>query len=134
LVFTSHPSKLTINNKVRRVNVLDKTSLVAMTNSQHLGGATMRYNANMKNETKNSAHMKNMLEHPESARLNASLRFSTTNPGYAGYIESVEAKIDSGRGYKGKHEEAGRKAGTRVMSRMVWDREQGCEVEEFYVA
>lgn len=78
-----------------------------------------RYNGNMKNETKASAHIKNMLECPESARLNVSLRFQHTQPGYVGYIESVEAKIDSGRGYKGRHEEAGRKPGTRVISRIV---------------
>jgi hypothetical protein len=114
------------------MNVLDKTSLVTMTNNQHFGGATM--SAIPKNESAASWLIKQKLANPESARLNASLRFSTTNPGYHGYIESVEAKIDSNRGYKGRHEEAGRKAGTRVMSRMVWDREQGCEVEEFYVA
>ena len=85
------------------------------------------------NESKASWTIKQKAEHPESAVLNASLKFSTTNPGYKGYIESMEARIDSNRGYKGQHEEAGRKAGTRVLSRMVWDREAGCEVEEFYV-
>jgi hypothetical protein len=85
-------------------------------------------------ESKASWTIKQKAEHPEAAQLNVSLHFSKTNPGYHGYIDSLEAKIDDNRGYKGRHEEAGRKAGTRVMSRMVWDREQGYEVEEFYAA
>jgi len=85
------------------------------------------------NESKASWEIKQKAERPESARLNASLRFSKTQPGYVGYIESIEAKIDTGRGYKGRHEEAGRKPGTRVCSRMVWDDDTQQEVEEFYV-
>lgn len=85
------------------------------------------------NESKASWEIKQKAERPESARLNASLHYSKTQPGYIGYIESIEAKIDTGRGYKGRHEEASRKAGTRVLSRMVWDADAGCEVEEFYV-
>ena len=92
-----------------------------------------RYNGHMKNETKASACIKNHLESPESARLKVSLRFESHNPGYVGYIEAVEAKIDSGKGYKGRHEEAGRPAGTRILSRMVWDKDLNEEIEEFYV-
>jgi hypothetical protein len=85
-----------------------------------------------KNETKASAHIKNMTEFPPSARLNVSLKFESHNPGYVGFIESVEAKIDSGRGYKGKREEAGRPAGTRILSTMILN-DLGEEEEIFYV-
>lgn len=71
------------------------------------------------NESKASWTIKQKLENPEAARLNVSLRFESHNPGYAGYIEAVENRIDSGRGYKGKHEERGRKAGTRIVSEII---------------
>jgi hypothetical protein len=90
------------------------------------GGATM--SGRIPNcESAASWEIKQKAQNPEAARLNASLRFSKTNPGYISYIESMESKIDDNRGYKGRHEEAGRKAGTRVLSRMV----KG--IEEFYV-
>lgn len=53
--------------------------------------------------------------HPESAVLKASLRYQQSHPGYVGYIESLEAKIDTNRGYKGRHEESGRTPGSRVI-------------------
>jgi hypothetical protein len=96
------------------------------------GGAIMRGRI-PNNESAASWEIKCKAQQPEAARLNASLRFAKTNPGYVSYIESMESKIDEGRGYKGRHEEAGRKAGTRVLSRMVWDRDLQEEVEEFYV-
>lgn len=86
------------------------------------------------NESKASWTIKQKAINPESARLNTSLHPVKVNPGYSGYIESMEEMIDAGRGYKGRHEEAGRKAGTRVLTRMVWDAAAGEEVEEFYVA
>jgi hypothetical protein len=85
------------------------------------------------NESKASWMIKQKAEHPESARLKVSLRYETHHPGYSAFIESIEAKIDSGRGYKGRHEETGRKPGTRILSRMVWDADAGCNVEEFYI-
>jgi hypothetical protein len=70
--------------------------------------------ANQKNMTKALAEIINKSEHPESAHLKASLRFETHNPGYSSYIESIEAKIDNGFGYKGRHEESGRRPGSRI--------------------
>jgi len=85
------------------------------------------------NESKASWTIKQKAINPEAARVNASLHYSKTNPGYVSYIDSMIDKIDTNRGYKGKHEEAGRPAGTRILSRMVWDADAGEEVEEFYV-
>lgn len=85
------------------------------------------------NESKASWTIKQKTQNPEAARVNVSLHFEAHNPGYHGYIQSIEDRIDSGRGYKGRHEESGRPAGTHILSRMVWDSDAGCEVEEFYI-
>jgi hypothetical protein len=71
------------------------------------------------NESKASWTIKQKAEHPESAQLKVSLHFETHNPGYHGFIDSVVDKIDSGRGYKGRHEESGRRPGSRVVSRII---------------
>jgi hypothetical protein len=88
----------------------------------------MRYHSNMKNESKNSANLKNRLENPKSARVEVSLAPARRNDAYARYIEFVDSQIDNNRGYKGKNEDHGRKPGSRVVSIMVG------EEELFYVA
>ena len=67
------------------------------------------------NESKASWQIKCKAEHPEAARLNVSLRFESHHPGYHGYIQSIEDRIDSNRGYKGRKEESGRKPGSRII-------------------
>lgn len=91
-----------------------------------------RYSSHMKNETKASAYIKNMLERPASARIDVSVTPDRKNDGYMKYINFVDACVDEGRGYKGKNETHGRPAGTRVLSMMVIN-EAGEEEEIFYV-
>ena len=91
-----------------------------------------RYSSHMKNESKASAHIKNMMEHPASARIDVVLTPARKNDGYARYINFVDNMIDNNRGYKGKNEIAGSPAGTRVLS-MIIRNDAGEEEEIFYV-